>query len=223
MEDNQDQSTEELNPSALGSKKYWDKSYNVELENFNAHGDVGEIWFGEDIMLKMISCVNKYAEGKESRIVDLGCGNGMTLLELARLDYTNLVGMDYSQNAISLCENLFSKQDCKPVEFKVADLLSEEFVEQSFDICLDKGTYDAVSLIPDANQFESRQKYLKNVHRLLTPDGIFILASCNWTTSELTTQTQALFSLNEVVKTPQFSFGGKTGNVVSLIVLKRKA
>lgn len=35
---------EELNSSELGTKEYWDKSYDVEIKNYKNHGDVGEIW-----------------------------------------------------------------------------------------------------------------------------------------------------------------------------------
>lgn len=38
------ESTEELSPSELGTKDYWDKSYAREIKNFKSHGDVGEIW-----------------------------------------------------------------------------------------------------------------------------------------------------------------------------------
>jgi len=67
----------------------------------------------------------------------------------------------------------------------VVDLVEGEDLDSQFDICLDKGTYDAVSLNPVLPQLESRNKYLRNVHRLLKDNGCFIISSCNWTTDEL--------------------------------------
>jgi hypothetical protein len=32
----------------------WDKTYKEELENFNRHGIVGDVWFGDDIMMKIV-------------------------------------------------------------------------------------------------------------------------------------------------------------------------
>ncbi len=56
--------------------------------------------------------------------------------------------------------------------------------ERRYDICLDKGTYDAVSLDP-SDAKTKREMYRRNVKYLLRPGGLFILTSCNWTEKEL--------------------------------------
>ena len=53
-----------------------------------------------------------------------------------------------------------------------------------YQVCLDKGTFDAISLTPDGAA-EARQAYKRNVKRLLQPSGIFLITSCNWTKEEL--------------------------------------
>ena len=61
----------------------------------------------------------------------------------------------------------------------------------SFDVCLDKGTYDAISLCPEDAK-SKRQKYIENVSELLGSGGdakrFLILTSCNWTEEELVKQ-----------------------------------
>ena len=59
-----------------------------------------------------------------------------------------------------------------------------------FKVCTDKGTYDAISLMPGGSQTEARNKYLRNVASLLESFGVFILASCNWTSVELKEHTK---------------------------------
>jgi hypothetical protein len=63
----------------------------------------------------------------------------------------------------------------------------------SFDVCFDKGTYDAISLCPD-NATSKRQKYIENVAEILGPPEdkrkFLILTSCNWTENELDEQFQ---------------------------------
>ncbi|KAI8927912.1 S-adenosyl-L-methionine-dependent methyltransferase [Entophlyctis helioformis] len=89
-------------PSKLGTKDYWDKVYEVEVDNFDDHGDKGEVWFGETSVDKMIEWVRKNWADKADPIIDLGCGNGHLLFELRDLGYSDLVGVDYSAKAIEL-------------------------------------------------------------------------------------------------------------------------
>ena len=36
--------------SKLGTKDYWDTCYVTENDNFDDHGDVGEVWFGKCLL-----------------------------------------------------------------------------------------------------------------------------------------------------------------------------
>ncbi|KAL9959284.1 hypothetical protein ACROYT_G032595 [Oculina patagonica] len=92
-----------LPPSKLGTKKYWDEAYSEEMVNFNDTGDVGEVWFGENSMNRIVKWIKKCENiTKLSSFLDIGCGNGMLLVNLAQHGYTNLVGVDYSEGAIQL-------------------------------------------------------------------------------------------------------------------------
>lgn len=103
------------------------------------------------------------------------------------------------------------------------DLLQDaSATPERFNVCLDKGTFDAISLCPDLPQSEARQRYFENVTKLLKEDGIFILTSCNWTAKELVSFAEKHFLFSGVIPTPQFNFGGKSGNLVSIVILRRK-
>lgn len=62
----------ELNPSELGTKKYWDKSYSTEIQNYLAHGDTGEVWFDESSQFRVIKWMNETGIDKSESILDLG-------------------------------------------------------------------------------------------------------------------------------------------------------
>lgn len=215
--ENEDQ---ELNSSDLGTLDYWQNHYADEIENFRNHGDTGEIWFGEDILERIIKWICKCSYIKEkSSIADIGCGNGMLLVELASKGFTNLTGIDYSEKAILLAREVAQKLNVKDkIIYFICDVLQLAFWN-SFDVILDKGTYDAISLSTDGA--ENRKKYINNVHRALKTDGLLVLTSCNWTKLELDKHFQHLFIYFDSIQTPQFQFGGNIGNTVTCVIYKK--
>ncbi|KOC63030.1 Methyltransferase-like protein 10 [Habropoda laboriosa] len=182
-----DQNIEELDSSELGTLDYWQRVYSEELDNFKEHGDVGEIWFGIKNSLKIIQCINMQLKvNKDDKIIDIGCGNGMTLIELARNGFKKLIGIDYSQKAIELAKEILKENNISHINLKVYDILNTEDFELPMDFKLahDKGTYDAISLHPEDSALK-RQSYIKNVYKILLPSGYLVLTSCNWTKEEI--------------------------------------
>jgi hypothetical protein len=54
-----------------------------------------------------------------------------------------------------------------------------------FQVCFDKGTYDALMLNPGASKSDVTRAYAANVRRSLLDGGRLVLTSCNWTQEEL--------------------------------------
>uniref|UniRef100_A0A1B6BZS1 Protein-lysine N-methyltransferase g.24743 n=2 Tax=Clastoptera arizonana TaxID=38151 RepID=A0A1B6BZS1_9HEMI len=212
---------DELCSSELGTKKYWDVQYEREINNYNTHGDVGEVWFGEDSEYRIIRWLKSCNRvDKSDSIVDIGCGNGMLLLELAKEKFTNLTGIDYSESAIELASKISSTQGFADISFKVYDIIKETSILDTFNIALDKGTYDAICLDPEDSK-SKRITYKNNIAKLLIDDGLFIITSCNWTDKELAEFFKSHFTVLASIPAPSFKFGGKTGSLVSTIVFQK--
>ena len=82
--------------SKLGTKEYWDSCYDTENVNFDDHGDVGEVWFGEEAAARVVTWLeDREQEGDislDSAILDLGCGNGVLSVDLSKAGFTNVTG-----------------------------------------------------------------------------------------------------------------------------------
>ncbi|XP_033035706.1 EEF1A lysine methyltransferase 2 isoform X2 [Trachypithecus francoisi] len=102
----------------------------------------------------------------------------------------------------------------------VEDFLNLSTQLSGFHICIDKGTFDAISLNPD-NAIEKRKQYVKSLSRVLKVKGFFLITSCNWTKEELLTEFSEGFELFEELPTPKFSFGGRSGNSVAALVFQK--
>jgi len=210
--------SEELEHSELGTQEYWDTLYKTEVSNFRSHGDVGEVWFGEDIAEKVVHWMERNVP-KSSSVLDIGCGNGMLLVDLARTGFSSLTGMDYSEDAITLAREVAARFETD-IKFSLGDILKEGFEQQEFDVVLDKGTYDAISLSSEAKS--NRASYIDGIRSFLKSGGLLVMTSCNWTKEELADQFAGAFSVADVIPTPQFRFGGKVGNVVTSVIFKKQ-
>ncbi|KAI9475027.1 Protein-lysine N-methyltransferase efm4 [Coemansia sp. RSA 989] len=219
--------------SRLGCKEHWDDVYDREINNFNESGDIGEIWFGEDAAMKMVMWVCDNIDSPDARILDVGCGNGHLLLELAEEGYTNLTGTDYSQQAVALAESIAkSRSVTDKITYLQQDFLNPNEVaslagSEKFDVVLDKGTYDAICLKPkDSAESDVDQSaidiYPASVASSLKDTGVFLITSCNWTEDELISRFQKHLECISRIKHKSFKFGGVVGQTVATVAFKKK-
>lgn len=213
----------ELPSSKLGTIEHWNEVYEKELADFEDIGDEGEIWFGEHTLKKLVGWLeNNKCVGKDFNVLDIGCGNGVTLVEMAKRGFVNLTGCDYSLQAVELARNIAEKETVK-IDYMVIDILDLEnsaLKGRHFDVCIDKGTYDAISLNPK-NSKHCRELYKKSLCQLLNTNGVFALASCNWTLDELKDFFKSDFDLIEELPSPKFTFGGVAGQSVTSCIWRK--
>ena len=105
------------------------------------------------------------------------------------------------------------------------------YAQGGFDIVLDKGTFDAVSLCDEvdgdgAAQRRVCERYPVVARRLVRRGGFLVVTSCNWTEEEVVkwftsgTEEDGLEVWGRV-DYPRFQFGGKEGQGVCTVCFQR--
>ena len=150
-----------------------------------------------------------------------------------------MLGIDYSQPAIDLARAIATKREADGMRFETVDLFDATQVDRlgEFDLILDKvrgsrkcdadrqGTFDAISLAPPDDGSEPlNARFAPIIARLLAPDGVFVITSCNFTIDELkaklATPTSGL-EYHAHVPRPTFSFGGHKGSTLATVAFRR--
>ena len=207
--------------SRLAKHEYWEQNFELELKNFESYGDDGEVWFGLDVQKKTIAyLLKKYPNILESdtvqpQILDVGTGNGAFLFKLAKKGFKKLKGIDYSENSIKLAQKIKESLNDEEGTFSEIELEFQNafdlLEENRFDVIHDKGTFDVVFM----NKELDNKAYAKAINHRLNKNNkdssIFIITSCNCTSTELDEIFAAddLFTKVEEIKGYKtFTFGG---------------
>lgn len=185
-------------------------------------------------------------------MLDLGCGNGSSLFELKlEGEYAGqMVGVDYSQGSIDLSRRLWTKhieqQDedeehqLQDIVFETFDLMQDEPSQQSwwqpggFDLVVDKGTFDAISLSAQTTTLDGKQVRICEAYpgiaaKMIKSGGFLLITSCNWTEEEVVswfTQgpgVQGVLRQYGRVKYPVYEFGGKKGQSVASVCFQKSS
>ena len=186
-----------------------------------------------------------------SRVLDLGTGNGHMLFALRDEEWQGeLVGVDYSMASVQLAQQIAAqRQTAQPQDDDEAaectdnesadiseapaffqwDLLHEhpgDWAQQNFDLVLDKGTYDAISLSADTDGEGRRisERYRDRIILLIESGGFLVITSCNWTKEELLSyfvRPDKQLEYFDEAKYPTFTFGGQKGQSVCTLAFQK--
>ena len=147
-----------------------------------------------------------------------------------------MVGVDYSAASVELAREIAAEkrtgsgnQREEEIVFEEWDVVNEEvgewMVEGGFDVVLDKGTFDAISLNEEEDEDGRRvcSRYGRRVEQLVKKGGRVIVTSCNWTEEEL----EEWFKGGELevvgkIEYSKFTFGGRTGQAISTLSFRRQ-
>lgn len=136
-----------------------------------------------------------------------------------------MLGVDYSLASVKLARRIAGQKNLD-IEFEVWDIMGDEnpWLGEVFDVVLDKGTFDAVSLNAEEDVDGRRicEGYRDKVEKMVKPGGRFLITSCNWTEKELGEWFGGGGLVVEGrVEYPTFSFGGMKGQSVYSVCFRR--
>ena len=111
-----------------------------------------------------------YGEGKELKVLDVGCGVGGSSRYIARALGTSseVTGITLSPNQVKRATELAEEQNTPNAKFQVMNALEMDFPDNSFDI---------VWACESGEHMPDKKKYIDEMMRVLKPGGKFVMAT----------------------------------------------
>ncbi|GBG33347.1 Methyltransferase-like protein 13 [Hondaea fermentalgiana] len=159
----------------FGSPAFWDAKYRS--------GRAPREWFaGADGVVGAVEAALRQEPGlsvlESVACLHVGCGLSELGFRTAQLfPHVHVTNVDTSAAAV---EGLQSQGAAKyepevlaRSKFVQDDVLDSKLASETFDLCIDKGTLDAVEFAGDAEV----GRFLQGIHRLLRPGGLYLQVS----------------------------------------------
>lgn len=227
-----------LEPSELGTKEYWDNFYSADISSPPSPTASLDGWFSDvnaaPKIVDFLQTQDLGLDARKSTFLDLGTGNGEMLFRLREEGGFEgpMVGVDYSAPGIELARSLAVAKGLEGIDFEHWNIVQDPPQAKwhdGFDVVLDKGTFDAISLSHERDQHGRRlcESYKERVEKLVKTNGYFLITSCNWTNAELLTWftdsdgRKGGFEVCGEVSYPSFTFGGHSGQSISSLCFKK--
>ena len=106
------------------------------------------------------------------RVLDAGCANGYTTLQLARSKRIRIIGVDYAQSMIDYANLNLGRAGLLEgsASFRVGNFLNLDFPDNSFDKVITK------RCMINLGSAEHQKKALLEAWRVLKPGGLFLIS-----------------------------------------------
>lgn len=145
--------------------------YKDILKYWNKRAGLGK-WAGtRDIIAKQLEMEVILSFIKNGmNILDIGCGNGITALEIAKRFNAYIKGIDNAEEMIAKAKYLLKNSQIKgKVEFVVADVRSLPDVNEKFDVIYTERT------IINLTRWSDQKKAIINIFGMLKKGGLYLM------------------------------------------------
>lgn len=144
----------------------------------------------------------------------------------------SMLGVDYSPQSIALANQIratkrsSSSDNISFLEHNILSSPASVITDTGFDVILDKGTFDAISLSSELDSQGRRlnEGYKESLLGLMKEGGLFVITSCNWTEKELRDWFEGGgLKWEGRVEYRSFQFGGQKGQTITTLCFRREA
>jgi len=104
----------------------------------------------------------------DSKILDIGCGFGKTVIELCKKGYKNIYGVDINESGIKFAKTHALQLDSNP-HFSIGNATSLPFSEAVFDFVINQAFWTTVI------SKEERVEIIKEIGRVLKDNGVIYI------------------------------------------------
>ena len=160
--------------SDLNKKQQVTKMFDTISNEYDGLNRV--ISFGIDVKWrkKVVDIVTKH---QPSNILDIATGTGDLAINLAKTNASEIVGLDISEGMLEVGRKKIAQ---KKLDSKIKMKLGD-----SENLPFDDNTFDAITVAFGIRNFESLERGLAEIHRVLKPNGMFVILETSVPTNPL--------------------------------------
>jgi len=141
------------------------------LEFWDKRANLAELAGTTDLMAKQleIEIISKHIKASQ-KILEIGCGNGMTAIELARRFEIDITGIDFSEKMISEARRLASKNHLRGhLSFSAGNIRDLLSITDRYDLIFTERVL--INLL----DWSAQAKAIKDIIALLKPGGRYLM------------------------------------------------
>ena len=171
--------------SDLGKKEQVTKMFDTISGDYDGLNRV--ISFGIDIKWRK-KVVKIVKENNPDTILDIATGTGDLAINLAETNATKIIGLDISSGMLEIGKT--------KIKNKALDSKIEMILADSENMPFEDNTFDAITVAFGIRNFESLENGLKEIYRVLKPNGTFVILETSMPTKRPYLQGYKFYTKN---------------------------